>query len=425
MFRNQDEKLLFIGTCTALLGIDIAKKTHYGQFIHPNGIQIGKPLQIHNTKESFECLLGRLEKIKQEYGYKQIVIGLESTGHYWKPLMSFLASHNYLVVLVNPYHVKQSKELDDNAPSKFDPKDAGIIAKLVKDGRFFEIYTPQGAFNELRVLNNTRTQFLAKLNGVKNVLTATLDEYFPEFQNVFKDFTGKAASHILYNCPFPKDLVSLGVEGIVAEFKEAVKKGLGRKRAEKLYQMACVSIGVQANEAARLKLRLCLDEYFFLTSRIEQIEKMLEQQLMATGLGEYILSIKGVGVITAAGFIAEIGDPSRFTCWKQVRKLAGYNLVAESSGQKKGKMTISKRGRSELRSVLYKIALGLITCNQQFKSLYHHLKTRSQNPLKGKQALVAIAMKFLKVFFALVKNHVKYDPTIVIEGGREKQPKAA
>ena len=38
--------------------------------------------------------------------------------------------------MVNPLHVKRSKELDDNLQTKNDKKDAVVIARLMKDGRF-------------------------------------------------------------------------------------------------------------------------------------------------------------------------------------------------------------------------------------------------------------------------------------------------
>jgi transposase len=164
------------------------------------------------------------------------------------------------VVLVNPYHVKKSKELDDNSPTKSDPKDAKIIAKLVKDGRFSEVYLPQGVYGELRNLVNTRNQIKAKINSVKNIIIAILDEYFPEYETVFKNFDGKASLHILYYYPFPEDLKKLGAKGLLAEFRKAVKRGLGKKRADSLYQAAISSIGISANNSAKMKMRLYLDE---------------------------------------------------------------------------------------------------------------------------------------------------------------------
>ena len=43
-------------------------------------------------------------------------------------------------VLVNPHHVKKSKELDDNNPTKNDRKDPKVIAGLVREGRYMIPY---------------------------------------------------------------------------------------------------------------------------------------------------------------------------------------------------------------------------------------------------------------------------------------------
>src|SRR5690606_40052061 len=61
---------------------------------------------------------------------------LEPTGHYWLNLAYFLDEKGIPLVMTNPMHVKRSKELDDNLPTKHDAKDALVIARLVKDGRF-------------------------------------------------------------------------------------------------------------------------------------------------------------------------------------------------------------------------------------------------------------------------------------------------
>ena len=53
---------------------------------------------------------------------QQIIVGCEPTGHYWFNLARYLEENNIKLALVNPYHVKQIKELDDNSPKKTDLK---------------------------------------------------------------------------------------------------------------------------------------------------------------------------------------------------------------------------------------------------------------------------------------------------------------
>ena len=80
---------------------------------------------------------------------------------------------------------------------------------------------------------------------------------------------------------------------------------------------------------------------------MEEIEKLCRK----IPESEQMLAIKGIGVITVAGFLAEVGDVRRFESPRQIQKLAGLSLRENSSGKHKGQTTISKRGRSKLRDV--------------------------------------------------------------------------
>ena len=188
-----------------------------------------------------------------------------------------------------------------------------------------------------------------------------MDEYFPEIVTVFKKpLKGKASIQVLKSCPFPALIVELGVEGVLAEIKKAVKKTVGRKKAEQLVETAKTSIGVSyGTVSAKLKLELMIEELELLTKQLAQIETVMELALADTGLGEIILGIPGIGIVTAASFLGEIGDPMRFTTPRQISKMAGYNLVEDSSGKSKSGTVISKRGRKSLRSILYQMAMTM------------------------------------------------------------------
>jgi transposase len=89
-------------------------------------------------------------KIAEINGFTEVILGMEPTGHYWFSLAENTKKWGMRIVLVNPYHVKKSKELDDNNPTKNDRKDPKTIAMLVKDGRYIEPYIPEGIYKELR-----------------------------------------------------------------------------------------------------------------------------------------------------------------------------------------------------------------------------------------------------------------------------------
>ncbi len=422
------QKVIAITMDALVVGVDIAKNYQWARFVDFRGIEHDCALKFKNNRGGFETILARVREICKKENFSKVVVGMEPTGHYWKAFANWLEKQDGIkVVLVNPYATKQAKELDDNSQTKSDKKDALTIAKLVKDGRYFELYMPHDVYAELRGLSTTRTGLNKRRNALKNTITAVMDEFFPEYAEVFKcPLSGKASRHILKNCPFPKFILELGEDGVTEEIKKAVKKTVGRKKAVQLVKAAKESIGVDyGEEAAKLKLRLMLEELELLEKQGQELERQMADTLHKTDYAKFLLSIKGIGVVTLAACLGELGDPARFEDPRQMSRMAGYNLVEDSSGKNKSGTKISKRGRKNLRSVLYQMALTMVATNDEMKQLYRYLKTREKAPLRKMQALVVISKKILALIHALAKKKENYNPDKVFGHVRREQLKAA
>ena len=124
---------------------------------------------------------------------------------------------------------------------------------------------------------------------------------------------------------------------------------------------------------------------------------------------EKLLAIKGVGMSTVIGFIAEVGDIGRFTDPKQIQKLAGLEIVKKSSGKKKGQPRISKRGRRKLRRTMYESARALMNWNPAFQDVFLYYRNRQKNPLGGMQAKIAVACKAIRVFYVVLQTGCDFD----------------
>ncbi len=425
---RQKQKVIAITTDTLVVGVDIAKNYQWARFVDFRGIEHDRALKFKNSRGGFETILARIREICKKENFAKAVVGMEPTGHYWKAFANWLEKQDGIkVVLVNPYATKQAKELDDNSQTKSDKKDALTIAKLVKDGRYFELYLPHDVYAELRGLSTTRTGLNKRKNALKNTITAVMDEYFPEYEEVFKcPLSGKASRHILKTCPFPKFILELGEDGVTDEIKKAVKKTVGRKKAAQLIETAKESIGVDyGEEAAGLKLRLMLEELELLEKQTEELEGQMADALHQTDYADFLLSIKGIGIVTLAACLGELGDPTRFEDSRQMSRMAGYNLVEDSSGKNKSGTKISKRGRKNLRCVLYQMALTMVATNDEMKQLYHYLKTREKAPLRKMQALIVVSKKILALIHTLAKKKENYEPGKVFGHVRREQMKAA
>jgi transposase len=410
MKYNRNQKINQVTEATLVVGVDIAKKKHVARAQDYRGIEYGKALTFDNSRAGFTRLSNWIRTLMTEYGKEEVILGVEPTGQYWMPLAAFMRKECIKIVVVNPLHVKRTKELDDNSPTKNDTKDARVIAQLVKDGRYSEPNIPTEIYAELRVGMNLRDRLTEDLRRVKGRIDNWLDRYFPEFGTVFKAIDGKTAMLTLESFPLPQEIVDKGVEGIVTTWKQSISRAAGKKRAIRLMAAAKDSIGLtEGLMMAKQEITSLLAQYKALEQEIDNLMIQIENILKEIPGTAEMMSIPGVGMVTVAGFISEVGNLEGYRHPRQIQKLAGLNLKENSSGKHKGQTRITKRGRPRLRALLYKCIMPLVAKNHEFKVLHHYYTTRAKNPLKKKQSLIALCCKLIRVLFALGKKRIPYD----------------
>ena len=426
-YNTQNAKIASITEKTLIVGIDVGSETHYARaFDWRNYEYSRKPLEFSNTEAGFQTLKAWMEELAEKNGKTAVIPGMEPTGHYWFALGRFLQDNGMKPVHVNPHHVKKSKELDDNNPNKNDRKDPKTIAALVNEGRFSYPYIPTGIYAEIRGLSNLRFQTQEELTRIKNRLARWFAIYFPEYKDVYRDLKAASGRMVLKAAPLPGDIIKLGVEGVNQIWRDAKLRGVGMKRAKTLVTAAEHSVGSkEAPEAARMELGNLLTDMDVYASRQEELLRSIEEKLKEVPYIDKLLAIKGIGIATASGFIAEVGDIGRFDDPKQLQKLAGYAIVANESGKHSGESRISYRGRKRLRYVLYEAAISLIGKNAEFREIHEYYRTRKENPLKKMQSVVAVACKALRIFYAILTKGVDYDPRKLLGDIRRPQAQAA
>ena len=215
MNSTQNKKLEQVKSTTLIIGIDVGSETHYARAFDWRGYEFSKKaFRFNNTEQGFMELQGWMQEIKKKQDKDDILVGMEPTGHYWFCLGVFLEDNGVKPVLVNPHHVKKSKELDDNSQSKNDRKDPKIIAGLVKDERFTEPYIPEGVYAELRMASNLRFRVEAELTSVKNRLARWFSMYFPEYRKVYGKANAISGLMVLRVAPLPEDIIELEIESV-------------------------------------------------------------------------------------------------------------------------------------------------------------------------------------------------------------------
>lgn len=407
---KQNQKINQVTEKTLVVGMDIAKRTHFACFVDDRGRMLQKSFSVSQSLHGFELFYQRILTAMKEYEKTEVIVGIEPTGHYWLNLAYFLEERGIPLVMINPMHVKRSKELDDNLPTKHDRKDALVIARLLKDGRFSYPRILKDMEAELRVGSTFRGTLTEELGAVKNKMIRWLDRYFPEFTQVFPSF-GKMALAALACTPFPSDLQQKQPDEVLALYREVDGlKSPQRPKATQLIQVAAESIGVtEGREMARYEIATLVRRYNQLEQEIESITEYLTQLVQTSVEYEWLSTVPGLGDTTIVDLLAEIGSFSHYDHPRQLIKLAGLTLRENSSGQHKGQKRISKRGRRKLRALLFRVMMPMIRHNEAFRTLHEYYTTRTVNPLRKKQSIVVLCGKLLNVLHGISTKHRVFD----------------
>ena len=255
-----------------------------------------------------------------------------------------------------------------------------------------------------------------------NTVIAVLDEYFPELALIWKDVTCPTSLTIMKKAAFPTEILNISKSELATAIREASKGTEGDKLANELVRAAEKSVGVREGQrTAKSKLLRLIGELEYYQHRLSEVETKLEALIAKSESGEILQSMKGIGVVISAAFLGEVGDANRFEDWKQLRRLAGLNLVEDSSGKHKSKTKISKRGRPYLRHMLYMAGISCVLHNVEMRQYYQCLRKRKANPLNKMQALVATGLKVMRVMFYMLKNQEKYNPEKALGDIRTRQ----
>jgi transposase len=317
--------------------------------------------------------------------------------------------------LVNAYTVKKHREGNQLDRSKDDQRDAGQIAELSRNGHYTETRLQKGAYEELRQYATLHDQLIQAIVREKNVLWGLVGQVFPELSQVFKDLTRETCVAFLGSFAAAASLHQLKCDDFIAQVRTAFSgKKLCVSKLRRVYQLAATSIGVTDGvQAIRLAIQVHLAELHTFQEQLERVISAMTACLAPMPESAYLLSMKSLNTVSAAIFLAEVGDPIRYHSAAQWVKLAGIQPAPNTSGKKqRSKTPMSHQGRSRLRTMLYFTCLRLVRQDDHFAQLYSHLQRRQNNPLTKMQALGVLMNKLLHILWALTHNQTFYNPSL-------------
>lgn len=179
------------------------------------------------------------------------------------------------------------------------------------------------------------------------------------------------------------------------EFLAHLKRTLNEKQQNILYKEACVG---QSIFTANYELLSSVER------KMEQLEKEIKQYRKPEQA--LLQTIPGVGPLTAAAFISEVQDITKFSHSKKLIGFIGIDPVVTQSGSSINRYRrISKRGNKILRTRLYNAASVAALHDNQFKTFFQKKKDQGK---PYRVALVATMNKMAKVIHAVWTRGTPY-----------------
>ena len=401
-----EEKIERITEDTLICGIDVGKTNCCVRFCDYRGKEVYKKVWFDRTK-NLDVIGCQITEAMYKTNKKDVLISFEPTGHYWLNIDKYFKDCGQETVLMPTKTVKNEKDSYDGNPAKSDPRDAMLIARLTSEGKYVkpierdELY--QDIYSGYRLYEDRKKE----LNRIKNKIHAWNDKYFPEMEHVYKiDSVG--IKPIYMNALLPSDIKEMSIE----DFTQMMTKDNFRARKasiKKIKELSEKTSGIKPDRYTKKEIKYLYDRYLTLIEEMEEIEKELIELASKIDYVERAVEICGVGYMSMIGIIAETGDLNNYNHAKQVLKMSGLSLKETSSGQKKGKKSISKRGRPLLRRNLKQIGIVLVGKNSFFMQLHNYYTTQRENKLIKLISINAIIRKFVYILMALVKNKESFD----------------
>lgn len=386
------------------VGIDAASKKHDAAITSLYGEIITEPFTISNDLEGFKKL--RKEILSHTESLDEVRIGIEETGIYSKNICEFLALCGFVVHMINPILTCNSRRSQSLRITKTDPIDALAICRYVEYNlKRLNSYTPTlYIYEEIKSLSRARLDIQTRLNKAKTEWARLLDITFPEFRKaythqskwVYKLFTSYPTTDHISRMHIKSLIDLIGVQGDRVVAANHIKK------------IAKATIG-QPSKTYKFLIDNTLSDIMHYSGQMDKLEK--EISALITEHFSNILTIPGVGPITAGLIIGEIGDVKRFNSPNALVAFAGLDPTVYESGEFKGKkVSISKRGSRYLRTAIY--TSTRVACVNPFIKDNKFKQKYINKMIQGKHhgsAICNVCKNMINVIYSLLISGKEYN----------------
>ena len=383
------------------VGIDISKFKHDCAIIDDIGDVVTPSWSFNNDCEGFSLLADLLTNLG-----KDVKIGFESTGHYGQNLKLFLESSSFTFMEFNPLLISRFVRSKSLRKTKTDSIDALLIAQYLMTVEYKPYPASFYHLDKLKSLTRFRDSLVRQRSRQLVELTNVLDKTFPEFKPFFNHKFSVTALYILSNYTTPEKIANMNSRS----YETLRKLSRGKFTMSAFVQLKILAKNTvgKSDDYLLHEIDVLLELYNQLDAKIQEIEEQVVECIR--GIDPPMLSIPGIGALSAAIILSEYGDFSNYDSPAKLLSFAGLEPGYFQSGQSEHSGRMVKHGSSHLRYALMNCCLPLITHEPVFAEYY--AKKRSEGK-PHRVAMTHVAKKLLRVIYTLQTKDTAYNSELI------------
>jgi transposase len=394
------------------VGIDPAKRIHHAAAVlYPDRLILDTVFA--NDRDAIVDFDKKVAALAAEHD-AQLIYGIEDHRCYGRAVTQTLQQAGRQIRVVNPLWTHRQK--DFYGQDKDDRIDARSVAAVVlrradKLPDAGDASALSAAIREaertLDDLGRQRTRALNRLHGHLS------DVYLASYETFFASLKRPWALRFFARFPLPQDLHGQSVEDLARTLQELAGRHLGAARkslGERAQHILTASAALQTqprDQSLALKaelIRQLSEEILVNLDRTGRLEQLLHDELLPA-IGQKLESVPGIGTITAATILGEIGDVRRFPTRHAFAKYNGTAPASKSTGGRQ-RHTARRGCNHRLKRALWLIALSAVRHDPLAKAYYQR---RLTGGLSKVDAIKRVARRMSDMIYAMLRTGEAYD----------------
>lgn len=384
------------------VGIDIARNTHFVAIVDETCSVLVKPTAITEDATGYRKLWALLG------GPAETLVVMEATGHYWRNLFAWLCSRGLVCAVVNPLRIRRFAQ-EDLRRAKTDRADALAIARFGALRRPRPAPPPDPVLDNLREVVRLRERLSLDFTSKLRQLHRLLALVFPEFTRLVPSVGSQTVTALLLRYPTARAFREANVQEL-AGLRCTTRSVVGEKLATTLVTVAKDSVAQHEGAAYEASVRSVCTDVESLREHLHHLDMEIRKRVADHPLVSLLITIDGVGYLTAARLLAHLGDPSHFRSPGALASYVGVVPATNQSGlSRPARAPVTSTGNADVRAFLWMPTLVACQFNPWLRAYYQGLVARGK---PRKLAVVAAMRKLLTAVYSVAKHRRPFVPRL-------------